>query len=351
MENKFFQNIVLEMTDVIDKTFGILDELGGVIASSNINLISENLDTIKSIFENVTLKLTATPNGEMYTVFVDGDDILSEKYAAMLTVLLSNLNPQKEDIYDKAHYIKDVVFDNILPGDVYIKAHELGIDFDASRVAIIISASDKNDISVYEILKNIFFENEEDYLVHIDDTDVALIKSVNGGTYEDVENLARSVKETLEAEFFINVNIGIGTIVNNIKNISKSFKEASTALEIGKVFESEKIMFSYENLGIARLIYQLPSTLCENFLKETFKRGDIESLDEETLFTVSEFFKNNLNISETARSLFIHRNTLVYRIEKIKKITGLDLREFDSATTFKIALMVNKYLKNKPLNY
>ena len=122
-------------------------------------------------------------------------------------------------------------------------------------------------------------------------------------------------------------------------------------MEVGKVFDTEKTISSYDSLGIARLIYQLPTTLCETFLKEVFKRGSIESLDQETLFTIQRFFENNLNVSETSRKLFVHRNTLVYRLEKIKKITGLDLREFDHAIIFKIALMVNKYLKSNPIKY
>jgi carbohydrate diacid regulator len=155
----------------------------------------------------------------------------------------------------------------------------------------------------------------------------------------------------MSGEFFIHAVIGIGTTVDNLKDLARSFKEAQTALEVGKVFDYEKTIVSYDNLGIARLIYQLPTTLCETFLKEVFKLGSIETLDQETLFTIQRFFENNLNVSETSRKLFVHRNTLVYRLEKIKKITGLDLREFDHAIIFKIALMVNKYLKSNPVKY
>jgi len=145
--------------------------------------------------------------------------------------------------------------------------------------------------------------------------------------------------------------VGIGTVVDSIKDLARSFKEAQIALEVGKVFDTEKTIVSYNNLGIARLIYQLPTTLCEMFLKEVFKRGSIESLDHETLFTIQRFFENNLNVSETSRKLFVHRNTLVYRLEKIKKITGLDLREFEDAIVFKVALMVKKYLSSSPSKF
>ena len=163
--------------------------------------------------------------------------------------------------------------------------------------------------------------------------------------------LAASIADTLSGEFFTHAVIGIGSAVEGLKDIARSFKEAQIALEVGKVFDNEKTIVRYENLGIARLIYQLPTTLCETFLHEVFKRGSIESLDQETLFTIQKFFENNLNVSETSRKLFVHRNTLVYRLEKIKKITGLDLREFDHAIVFKIALMVKKYLKANPVKY
>ena len=153
--------------------------------------------------------------------------------------------------------------------------------------------------------------------------------------------------DTLSSEFYTQCTVGIGTVVNNIKDLARSFKEAQVALEVGKVFDTERAIVSYNHLGIARLIYQLPTTLCEMFLSEVFRKGSIDSLDQETLFTIQKFFENNLNVSETSRKLFVHRNTLVYRLEKIKKLTGLDLREFDHAIVFKVALMVRKYLASR----
>ena len=166
-----------------------------------------------------------------------------------------------------------------------------------------------------------------------------------------MEKLAGSIVDTLSSEFYTHAVVGIGTAVSGIKDLARSFKEAQIALEVGKVFDTEKNIVSYDNLGIARLIYQLPTTLCETFLREVFKRGSIEALDQETLFTIQRFFENNLNVSETSRKLFVHRNTLVYRLEKIKKLTGLDLREFEDAIVFKVALMVKKYLTANPIKY
>ena len=138
--------------------------------------------------------------------------------------------------------------------------------------------------------------------------------------------------------------IGISTIAETIDDINNSYKEAQIAIEVGKVFDNDKYILNYDNLGIGRLIYQLPIKLCELFLKEVFKKGDISSLDDETILTINKFFENDLNVSETSRQLFVHRNTLVYRLEKIYKLTGLDLRKFDQAIVFKVAMMVHKYL-------
>ena len=166
-----------------------------------------------------------------------------------------------------------------------------------------------------------------------------------------MEKLARSIVDTLSSEFYAHACVGIGTVVTGVKDLARSFKEAQVAIEVGKVFDTDKSIISYDNLGIARLIYQLPTTLCEMFLREVFKKGSIESLDQETMFTIQRFFENDLNVSETSRKLFVHRNTLVYRLEKIKKVTGLDLRKFDHAIIFKVALMVKKYLTSNPVKY
>ena len=178
------------------------------------------------------------------------------------------------------------------------------------------------------------------------EADVALIKQLPDGAGEnELNKIALQIDETVNGSG--RVMIGIGTIANHLRDLAKSYKEAQIAIEVGKVFDTERRIINYENLGIGRLIYQLPTTLCEMFLQEVFKKNPIDALDQETLFTINKFFENNLNVSETARKLFVHRNTLVYRLEKIKKLTGLDLREFDDAITFKVALMVKKYLTSR----
>ncbi|MBQ3918130.1 MAG: helix-turn-helix domain-containing protein, partial [Oscillospiraceae bacterium] len=253
---------------------------------------------------------------------------------------------------DRNNFIKNVVLDNVLPGDIVVKARELHFNADVTRVVLLVRILSTNDVSAYDVIQNLFPDKTKDFVFNITETDIVLVKEIRPNMDpKDLEKLARSISDTLSGEFYTRVNVGIGTPVVGVKELARSFKEAQTALEVGKVFDTEKTIVSYDNLGIARLIYHLPTTLCETFLQEVFKKNSIESLDHETLFTIQKFFENSLNVSETSRKLFVHRNTLVYRLEKIKKLTGLDLREFDHAIVFKIALMVKKYLSSNPTKF
>ncbi|HBH95458.1 MAG TPA: CdaR family transcriptional regulator, partial [Ruminococcaceae bacterium] len=257
-----------------------------------------------------------------------------------------------DEKYDRNNFIKNIILDNVLPGDIGIKSRELHFNADINRVVFLINIITSNEVSAYDVIQNLFPDKNKDFVFNISENDIVLVKEIKSGIdVKDLEKLARSISDTLSSEFFTRVNVGIGTPVMGVKELARSFKEAQMALEVGKVFDTEKNIVSYDNLGIARLIYHLPTTLCETFLKEVFKKGSIESLDHETLFTIQRFFENNLNVSETSRKLFVHRNTLVYRLDKIKKLTGLDLREFDHAIIFKIALMVKKYLSADPVKF
>ena len=204
------------------------------------------------------------------------------------------------------------------------------------------------DVAVVDLLAGMFPDRQQDFVLSINEKDVAIVKQITPTTEkEDLLKIARQIEQTLHTELFIKTMIGIGTVASHLRELADSYKEAQVAIEVGKVFDTEKTIINYENLGIGRLIYQLPTTLCEIFLSEVFKKNSIDALDQETLFTINKFFENNLNVSETSRKLFVHRNTLVYRLEKIKKLTGLDLREFDDAIIFKVALMVKKYLVSR----
>ena len=287
-----------------------------------------------------------------YAAFVENVDPRSQAFATMLAISLSNVKQYYDEKYDKRNFIKNVLLDNIMPGDVYLKAKELHFNDSATRVVLLLRITEKTDVLVYDLVQDLFPEKNRDFIINISESDIAIVKEVRSGIdAKDLDKLARSVVDSLGADFYSKVLVGIGTAATGIREIARSFKEAQVALEVGKVFDTEKTIVNYDNLGIARLIYQLPTTLCEMFLREIFRRGSIDSLDAETLFTIQKFFENNLNVSETSRKLFVHRNTLVYRLEKIRKLTGLDLREFDDAIVFKVALMVKKYLDSNPAKF
>lgn len=361
MPNRLFQGIINQMREVLDRTIGVVDESGTVIACSELGQIGEARKGIISagVFsgaqicvDNCTYKAFGNSVPPDYAVFVDGTDDMSKHYADIIAVSLDQIKQNNDEKFDRSNFVKNVILDNILPGDIYIKSRELHFNNDASRVVFLIRVTQDTDVSVYDVIQNFFPDKTKDLVIDINEKDIALVKEVRPNVdSKDLEKLARSICDTLSTEFYCNAVVGIGTRVTGIKDLAHSFKEAQVALEVGKVFDTEKSIISYENLGIARLIYQLPTTLCDMFLKEVFKRDSIDSLDQETLFTIQKFFENNLNVSETSRKLFVHRNTLVYRLEKIKKLTGLDLREFDDAIVFKVALMVNKYLDSSPIKY
>ncbi len=361
MSNKLFQGIVHQMHDAVGRTIGVIDENSVVVACSNLDKVGEvreniTVDFFKPastfIINGYTYKAFECKGHSEYAVFVKGEDEAAQRYVSILAISLGNIKQYYDEKYDKGNFIKNVILDNILPGDIYIKARELHFAADISRVCFLIKITSKTEYSPFELIQTMFPDKSKDFVINIGENDVALVKEVKKGiTSQDLEQLAKSIVDTLISEYYIHCCVGIGSVVSSIKDLAFSFKEAQIAIEVGKVFDSAKTIVNYDNLGIARLVYQLPTTLCEMFLKEIFKEGSIDSLDQETLFTIQRFFENNLNVSETSRKLFVHRNTLVYRLEKIKKLTGLDLREFEDAIVFKVALMVKKYLSSNPSRY
>lgn len=362
MSNRLFQGVIHQMKDSVDCAIGVIDETGTVIACSELGRIGEVLDSSVGekvfagaeavIVNDMTFKRFGSLAHPEYAIFADGTDDNARKFVGVLAIAVGHIKQYYDEKYDRGNFIKNVMLDNILPGDICIKARELHFNNDTTRAVLLIRITEPGEVSIFDVIQNLFPDKAKDFVVNINETDIALVKEVRTNIESrDLEKLARSIADSLGTEYYTHTLVGIGTAVTGIKDLARSFKEAQVALEVGKVFDTEKTIVSYENLGIARLIYQLPTTLCDMFLKEVFKRGSIESLDHETLFTIQKFFENNLNVSETSRKLFVHRNTLVYRLEKIRKLTGLDLREFDDAIVFKVALMVKKYLDANPVKY
>ncbi len=259
---------------------------------------------------------------------------------------IQNLVIAYKERFDRNNFFQNLLLDNLLLVDIYNRAKKLHVEVSCPRAVYLIETKDEKDGIVSEVLKSMFSPQAGDYVTAVDESSLILIKSVeNTTTPQALHELAETIVAMMNAEALLDVKVAYGTVVQELKDVSKSYKEAKMALDVGKIFYAEKKVIAYSTLGIGRLIYQLPVNLCKIFIEEIFGDNVPCDLDEETLNTLNKFFENNLNVSETSRQLFVHRNTLVYRIEKIQKSTGLDLRSFDDALTFKIALMVVNYMK------
>ena len=362
MSGRIFQNAVLQIKDATDRVVGVIDGEGTVISCSDLGLIGrkwpEYVEPINQADGTMTMvdgrtfrALGGWSSRFDYAVFTVGEDDVSRTVCAMAGVALNSAKSYYEEKHDRGSFIKSIISDNILPSDIYMRAKELHVTPEVPRGVFLVRKTEESDAALMDVVQGLFPDRQNDFVLSVGDSDVVLIHQLPESSSEkEVQRVAGVLEEALRAGSEGHVVIGIGTVAQHLRDLARSYKEAQIAIEVGKVFDTEKYVINYENLGIGRLIYQLPTTLCEMFLIEVFKKNPIDSLDQETLFTIHKFFENNLNVSETARKLFVHRNTLVYRLEKIKKLTGLDLREFDDAITFKFALMVKKYLTSRGID-
>ena len=359
MSNSVFQGVIQQLKDVSGRVFGVIDSEGCVVSCTDVTLMGErwpeaamkitgsNEQTVT--FAQKTFRIiTNSMNLFEYAAFCSGDDEQAKLLCSMAYIALNDAKGYYEEKHDRGTFVKNIIMDNILPGDIYIRAKELHFATDAPRAVFLVRQIGRSDVTTVDVLSGLFPDKLQDFVLSINETDIAIVKQLNTlASGEELEAIARNIEDTLKSELFVKPIIGIGTVAEHLRELADAYKEAQTAIDVGKVFDTEKSIINYENLGIGRLIYQLPTTLCEIFLTEVFKKSSIDALDQETLFIINKFFENNLNVSETSRKLFVHRNTLVYRLEKIKKLTGLDLRQFDHAIVFKVALMVRKYLSSR----
>ncbi len=273
-----------------------------------------------------------------------GEDVYT--IGKMVAFQIQGLLVAYKERFDKDNFIKNLLLDNLLLIDIYSRAKKLHIQTDVRRVVLIVENGSSKENNILEIIRTGYSAANKDFITAVDENNVIVVKELSDTDQnKEIDKVARAIINLLAKEGVKDVHVSYGTVVHEIKEVSRSYKEAKMALDVGRIFFDERDIIAYSELGIGRLIYQLPIPLCKMFIKEIFGGKSPDDFDEETLTTIHKFFENSLNVSETSRQLFIHRNTLVYRLDKLQKSTGLDLRVFEDAITFKIALMVVKYMK------
>ena len=324
-------------------------------------MVAKNSDRFEQNVEFVT-EFAASPAGSQvlqgcqYLKIYDEEDPVyvllcgdsSEEYmiGKIAVSNIQNLITAYKERFDRNNFFQNLILDNLLLVDIYNRAKKLHIEIQKPRVVLLLEIPAGKENYAMEFLKSMFSAQSGDYVTAVDENTLIVIKQVEAkDSYAEVVEVAETTVAMMNTEAMINVRVAYGTIVEELKDVSKSYKEAKMALDVGKIFYAEKTVTAYSTLGIGRLIYQLPINLCEMFIEEIFGGKVPEELDEETLTTINTFLENNLNVSETSRQLYVHRNTLLYRLEKLEKYTGLDIRIFDDALTLKIALMVVRYMR------
>jgi len=357
ISNQILQNTIDGLKNITKRELSITEREGKVIATTEEDMINATVDGtelfVVSPAENQSVQgyqyFKVFDNGTTeYIVLIKGEDNEAYSIGKITAFQIQNLLIAYKERYDRDNFIKNLLLDNLLLVDIYSRAKKLHIENNVRRVVYLIETEIDKELNVIEIVRSIFPAKVKDFVAAVNEKSIILVKELKEKDgKEEIEAIAKNIYDTLTAEAMNNVYVAIGTVVFDLKNVSASYKEAKMALEVGKIFEDGKNVVNYEQLGIGRLIYQLPTPLCKMFINEVLHGLSMEQFDEETLITVKKFFENNLNVSETSRQLYIHRNTLVYRLDKLQKMTNLDLRNFDDAIIFKIMLMVSKYMAYK----
>ncbi len=331
-------------------------ETNGSIVASTFESMELEPESIRSFFESQAdsqvigdyeLFKVTDDDETIYILVISGGEE-SGMIGRIAVSSLENLIIAYKERFDCNNFFQNLLLDNMLSVDIYNQAKKLRIPTDVTRVVYIVEPQTDKGAAGLEFIRSLYADSDNDFVTAVDEKNVILVKSFAKDDESDNEALADIAKmlvDTMNTELMVKARVSYGTAEEDIKRVSQSYKEAKMALEVGKVFYAERDVVGYNSLGIGRLVYQLQPTLCDIFLHEVFGEDIPEQFDDETLITVNKFFENSLNVSETSRQLFVHRNTLVYRIEKLEKATGLDIRKFDDALTLKMALMVMDYMK------
>lgn len=356
ISNQVIQTSIDDIQNITKAEMAVLDLMGNVVASTlkeeagpiNMNLFQGFVESqADSQIANGYHWLKILDEGELSMVLMakeTGPDVYIMGKIAVAQI--QNLMVAYKEKFDRNNYFQNLLLDNLLLVDIFNRAKKLHIELEQPRAVFLIQTKIDKNSECMEMLRSLYSTQSGDYITSVDANSIVLIKSLEEkDNYDDLADTAATIVDMMNTEAMMNVKVAYGTIIPDLKSVSRSYKEAKLALDVGKIFYIEKDIIAYNTLGIGRLIYQLPVNLCKIFIQEIFGDDVPEEIDDEMLSTINKFFDNNLNVSETSRQLFVHRNTLVYRIEKLEKATGLDVRTFDDALTFKIALMVVNYMK------
>jgi carbohydrate diacid regulator len=354
ISNQILQSTVDGIKQISRVDLGVFDTEGNVLASTFSEM--EQYAEPAMMFVNSPAESQELQGYQFFKVYdesqleyillASGSSDDAYMVGKMTSFQLQNLLVAYKERFDKDNFVKNLLLDNLLLIDIYNRAKKLHIDTEVRRVVFILETGYEKDSASLENVRMCLGNKAHDFITAVDEKSIIVVKELApADDYAEMEHVAEQILSSLDSEQRENAHIAYGTIVGEIKEVSRSYKEARMALDVGKIFFDERDIFAYSSLGIGRLIYQLPMPLCKMFIREIFEGKSPDDFDEETLTTINKFFENSLNVSETSRQLYIHRNTLVYRLDKLQKSTGLDLRVFEDAITFKIALMVVKYMK------
>ena len=281
----------------------------------------------------------------LYVLIVWGSSENASTIGELAVCQIRSLIEAYSEKNDKNAFMQKLLLGSYNEVEAFNKAKKLHVSSTCQRAVFLVETKQTGDEHALTMIRNIFSARTHDFITSVDDKGIIIVRElVSTETYANLEATAHMLVDMLGSEAMTQAWVSYSNVADSLKELANAYKEAKMALEIGKIFYSEKNVFGYRNLGIGRLIYQLPIPLCEMFMTEVFGENLPDTFDEETLTTINKFFENNLNVSETSRQLYVHRNTLVYRLEKLEKSTGLDIRKFDDALTFKIAMMVVSYM-------
>jgi carbohydrate diacid regulator len=356
LSNQIIQNILDGIKNITRRDITVFERDGKVVASTERDAEVGRGDSVRDFFASQAesqliqgcqfFKVYDAGTAEL-VVMIKGEDEENFRVGKLAAFQLQNLLVAYKERFDKDNFVKGLLLDNMLLVDIYSRAKKLRIDKEVRRIVYLIETANGHEDNLIEIVRNIFPSKGKDFVTAVDERCVIIVKELREkDDMESIEHTAQMIRDTVLTEAMMSVKIALGTVVGDIKNVSLSYKEAKMALQVAKIFEPDLDIINYEKLGIGRLIYQLPAQLCKLFISEVLRGVSIDQFDSETLLTVGKFFECHLNVSETSRQLYIHRNTLIYRLEKIQRSTGLDLRKFEDAIVFKITMMVSRYMEH-----